>query len=72
MPQKYEIQTRLERIEKKIDQSKLTSIRQWMASFGFGIMIASVSVLKQDILLTIIMLIGGLIITGLSVYIKKA
>ena len=66
-----EILTRLERIEKKIDQSKLTSIRQWVASFGFGIMIASVSIVMQDTWLGGLMPLGGLGLVLLSNYVKK-
>lgn len=72
MPQKDDIKTMLERIEKKIDQSKQSSIRQWVASFGFGLMIASISLLKQDAILAVAMFIAGLIFVLLSTYVKKA
>jgi hypothetical protein len=67
-----EILTRLERIERKIDQSKLTSIRQWVTSFGFGLMIASVPMIKQDLVVALTMLLGGLVFILLSAYVRKS
>ncbi len=74
MPQnnRDEILTRLKRIEKKIDQSKLTSIRQWVVSFGFGLMIASLAMIKQDLLVALVMLVAGIIFILLSFYVRKS
>ena len=61
-----EILARLERIEKKIDQR-----RQSVASIGFGLMIASVSIVMQNIWLGWGTLLGGLVLILLAINVKK-
>jgi uncharacterized membrane protein YjjP (DUF1212 family) len=68
---KDETLTRLRRIEDKVDNLTHSSIKQWLAALGFGIMIASVAMMFQNVGVSIMMFVVGGIMAALARFLPR-